>query len=181
MPEDDGIEAKGVQSMLKTEDGWKPLQSFSSDDHCFACGSKNPFGLHMQLLTEGNRVGANVVVPGHLCGWGRLVHGGIITTLLDETMSWTAIHLLKRLILTRTMEIEFIQPVAPNIPLRTEGRIESRNKNTEALVSAALYDETDRVCATSRGRFALISTKMMRRMKIMDEQVVSDFERFYGP
>jgi acyl-coenzyme A thioesterase PaaI-like protein len=167
--------------MQKTFDGLAPLESFSSDDHCFACGSKNPFGLHMKLLTDGERVVSNVVVPNHLCGWGRLVHGGIITTLLDETMSWTAIHLLKRLILTRTMEIEFLLPVAPNIPLRTEGRIEARNKDTEALVSAALYDEADRVCATSRGRFALISTKMMRRMRIMGEQEIADFERFYGP
>lgn len=167
--------------MLKAKDGWMPLESFSSDEHCFACGAKNPFGLHMKILTDGQSVGAKVAVPGHLCGWGRLVHGGIITTLLDETMSWTAIHLLKRLILTRTMETEFIRPVAPNMPLSTEGRVEERHKNTEAIVSATLYDEEGRICATSRGRFALISTKMMRRMKIMDEQVIADFERFYGP
>lgn len=134
----------------------------------------------MKLCSDGNCVVSDVVVPGHLCGWGGLVHGGIITTLLDETMSWTAIHLLKRLILTRRMEIEFILPVAPNVTLRTEGRIDERIKNTEAIVSAVLYDDAGRACARASGRFALISAKMMRRLKIMGEQAIADFERSYG-
>lgn len=158
-----------------------PVRSFSSDDRCFACGSRNPFGLHMTFKTDGRVVRCDFVVPGHLCGWGNLVHGGIVTTLLDETMSWTAIHLLKRLILTRRIEVDFIQTVAPMVPLRIEGRIEKRIKNTEAVVSAAIFDDAGQACAKARGRFALISAKMMRRLKIMDEAVVSDFERRYEP
>ena len=159
--------------------GFEPIESFSSDDHCFACGSKNPFGLHMKLSSDGQTVAAHVMVPSHLCGWGNLVHGGIITTLLDETMSWAAIHLLKRLILTRTIEIRFILPVPPNTLLRTEGSIERQIKNTEALVRAVLLDEDNRVCATATGRFALLSAKMMRRMKIMNEQTITDFANRY--
>jgi acyl-coenzyme A thioesterase PaaI-like protein len=165
---------------MDDQNGFVPLETFSTDGHCFACGARNPFGLHMKFLSDGNSVRCDVSVPRYLCGWGDLVHGGIISTLLDETMSWTAIHLLKRLILTRTMEIEFILPVSPNTVLRTEGRIEERIKNTEALVSAVLLDEKGRTCAKARGRFALISVKMMRRLKIMDAQAISDFERYYG-
>ncbi|MFZ1986873.1 MAG: PaaI family thioesterase [Desulfatitalea sp.] len=155
------------------------LESFTSDDSCFACGSQNPFGLHMRLSTNDKIVMAETTVPGHLCGWGHLIHGGIITTLLDETMSWAAIHLLKRLILTRTMQVEFVLPVAPNTTVRTEGYIDQQIKNTEALVSAVLYDEHNQVCARSSGRFALLSAKMMRRMKIMNEQTIADFEKRY--
>jgi hypothetical protein len=165
---------------MEIEDGFVPLVTFSGDGHCFGCGSKNPFGLHMKFISNGRIVVSNISVPGYMCGWGDLVHGGIISTLLDETMSWTAIHLLKRLILTRAMEIEFVLPVPPNRPLRTEGRIEERSKNTEALVSAVLLDDAGRTCAKARGRFALISVKMMRRMKIMGESAILDFERFYG-
>ena len=160
---------------MENEGGFVPLKTFSGDGHCFACGAKNPFGLHMKFFTDGNVVVSNIAVPRHLCGWGDLVHGGIISTLLDETMSWSAIHLLKRLILTRTMEIEFILPVTPNTLLRTEGRVEERIKNTEAIVSAVLRDDAGRDCAKAKGRFALISVKMMRRMKIMGEQAITDF------
>lgn len=155
------------------------LESFTNDNSCFACGSQNPFGLHMRLSTNGRIVMAETVVPAHLCGWGNLIHGGILTTLLDETMSWAAIHLLKRLILTRTIQVEFVLPVAPNTTVRTEGRIDQQIKNTEALVSAVLYDEQDQVCARSSGRFALLSARMMRRMKIMNEQTIADFAKRY--
>lgn len=156
-----------------------PLKSFSGEDHCFACGTKNPFGLHMKLESDGQTVLAHLVVPEHLCGWGNLIHGGIISTILDETMSWSAIHLLQRLILTRTMTVEFILPVPPNVALHAEGKIEKRIKSTEALVSAVLYNHDDQVCAKATGHFALLSPKMMRRLKIMDEATISDFEQHY--
>ena len=106
---------------MQTEPAFTPLQNFISDNSCFACGQENPFGLHMKFFSNERVVTSEVTIPFHMCGWGNLVHGGIISTLLDETMSWSAIHLLKRLILTRTMETEFIQPVPPNTLLRTEG------------------------------------------------------------
>lgn len=158
-----------------------PLENFINENHCFACGAQNPFGLHMQLSTNGKAVACDVVLPEHLCGWGNLIHGGIITTLLDETMSWTAIHLLKRLILTRTMEIEFLAPVSPNTALRTEGCIDQVVKKTEAVVNATLYDAKDQACARSTGRFALLGAKMMRRMKILDERTIASFEHKYEP
>ena len=164
---------------MQTESAFKPLKNFTSDNGCFACGKENPFGLHMKFLTDDHIVVSEVTIPQHMCGWGNLVHGGIITTLLDETMSWAAIHLLRRLILTRTMEVEFILPVAPNTPLHIEGRIERQIKNTEAVVSAVVYNKEDQICARSTGRFALLSSKLMRRMKIMDDQTVDDFARRY--
>jgi len=163
-----------------SDDNFAPLKSFSSEDHCFACGTKNPFGLHMKLNSDGKSVLSRVVIPDHLCGWGNLVHGGIITTLLDETMSWAAIHLLRRLILTRTMSVEFILPVAPNTSLHTRGYVERQIKNTEAIVSAVLYNHHDQVCAKSTGHFALLTPKMMRRLKIMEESTIRDFEKFYS-
>ncbi len=165
---------------MSKENAYEPIKPFTRDLSCFACGTQNPFGLHMKFATDQEVVVSEVILPQHLCGWGNMVHGGIISTLLDETMSWTAIHLLKRLILTRTMTIEFILPVAPQTPLRIEGRIESRVKNTSAVVSAILCDAADRICSKGRGEFALISPKMMRRMKMMGDQVIDDFERVYG-
>lgn len=163
---------------MQPESDLKPLRNFISDNGCFACGQDNPFGLHMKFMCNDRIVTSEVMIPTHMCGWGNLVHGGIISTLLDETMSWSAIHLLKRLILTRTMAVEFIQPVPPNTLIRTEGRIDRRIKNTEAVVTADLYNNGE-VCARSTGRFALLSAKLMRRMKIMDDRIVDDFAHRY--
>ncbi len=159
--------------------GFTLIDNFINDNECFACGDQNPFGLHMHFYTDGKSVRSDVMVPAHMCGWGSLVHGGIIATLLDETMSWSAIHLMKKLILTRTMEIEFVLPAPPNEVLRTEGWIESRVKNTEAIVKATLVNSENKVCARSTGRFALVGARMMRRLKIMDEPTIAQFEARY--
>lgn len=165
---------------MQDRSAFVPLNNFINDNHCYACGSRNPFGLHMRLSTNGQAVASEVVLPGHMCGWGNLIHGGIVSTLLDETMSWAAMHLLKRLVLTRTMEIEFLAPVAPDTPLRTEGWVDQVVKNTEAIIKAALSDASGQLCARATGKFALLSPKMMRRLKILDEGTIAGFERKYA-
>ena len=117
--------------------GFRPLENFTQDRNCFACGIDNPYGLHMVFATDGQTVISDITIPPHLCGWHRLVHGGIIATLMDEIMSWTAIHLLQRLILTRSMEIEFLRPVLMQVPLRVEGRVEKMVSPKEAVLNAA--------------------------------------------
>ena len=50
-------------------------------------------------------------------------HGGIIATILDEVMSWTAIHLIKSIIVTRTMTVEFLKPVFIGRQLTADARV----------------------------------------------------------
>jgi hypothetical protein len=59
----------------------------NSDTHnCFACSPGNPYGLHMQLHTDEESVMSRITLPEHFSGWGRVVHGGILSTLLDEIL-----------------------------------------------------------------------------------------------
>lgn len=160
---------------------FRPLTNFAIDRTCFGCGDANPAGLKMSFKTDGATVVSDLSVPDHLCGWNRLVHGGILATLLDETMSWTAIHLLQRLILTKSMQIDYLRPVYVGMPLRLEGRMARHLSDREAEVAADLYlkDGMQR-CASSRGRFALFTAEAMRRMKIVDKDTVEAFARRFG-
>ena len=157
---------------------FKPLTNFTPDQSCFGCGRANPIGLKMSFFTDGDTVVSELVVPEHLCGWNRLVHGGILATIMDEIMSWTAIHLLGRLILTKSMQIEFLRPVYVGAPLRLESRIDHHASAKEAHVAADLYIKDGRQrCACSRGSFALFSAGAMRRMKILDGTTVDAFQQ----
>ncbi len=160
---------------------FRPLTNFTADRSCFGCGDANPEGLKMSFMTDGRTVVSELAVPDHLCGWNRLVHGGILATLMDETMSWTAIHLLRRLILTKSMQIEFLRPVYVGMPLRLEGRIDRHLNEKEAEVTADLYIQDGlQHCSRSRGRFALFTAEVMQRMKIMDPATVEAFARRFG-
>jgi len=57
-------------------------------------------------------------VPDHLFGWDNLVHGGILSTILGEIMSWSALYLLKEMILTKSMTVAFVKPVFEGWSLR---------------------------------------------------------------
>jgi acyl-coenzyme A thioesterase PaaI-like protein len=62
-----------------------------ADHHCFGCGRLNEHGLHLNLVPdpEGYGVRAAFVPPARTEGYTGMVHGGIITTVLDEVMAWS--------------------------------------------------------------------------------------------
>jgi uncharacterized protein (TIGR00369 family) len=66
----------------------KSMKDFNDDQHCFVCGKKNLAGLKIEFRENplSKEVEAAVVFPAHLQGWQDTVHGGLLATVLDETM-----------------------------------------------------------------------------------------------
>ena len=58
----------------------------SDNQYCFVCGSKNPLGLNAKLEIDrkAQRAECKLSVPAEFQGWEGIVHGGIISALLDE-------------------------------------------------------------------------------------------------
>ncbi len=63
---------------------------FLMDDHCFACGSKNINGLNLKIVESAEGVEAVIHPPTWSQGYHKTVHGGIISTVLDEMAVWAA-------------------------------------------------------------------------------------------
>ena len=104
------------------------------DSHCFGCSPVNPAGLQMKFYTDEKSIYSWLKVPDHLCGWNRLVHGGVISTILDEVMGWAAIHLLKVIVLTKTMTVDYIQPVFMDDELEAKGWITKFDNDGEVIM-----------------------------------------------
>ena len=60
-------------------------------------------------------------VPDHLCGWANVVHGGIISTILDEAMGWAALVILKKLVLTKSISVDYLKPIFIGQKMKVEG------------------------------------------------------------
>jgi uncharacterized protein (TIGR00369 family) len=58
------------------------------DGMCFACGDRNPRGLNLKfnVFPQKRRIETTLVLSPEFQGWKGIVHGGIITTILDELM-----------------------------------------------------------------------------------------------
>ena len=56
-------------------------------DMCFACGKGNPIGLKLGFRFEGEEYVTEFEVRPEYQGWAGIVHGGLLATILDETMA----------------------------------------------------------------------------------------------
>jgi acyl-coenzyme A thioesterase PaaI-like protein len=61
------------------------------DTRCFACGKDNTHGLHLDIKKSGQDEAVTAFKVPHWCqGYERIVHGGIVATVLDELIVWAA-------------------------------------------------------------------------------------------
>lgn len=157
---------------------YRPLPP-RNNHNCFGCSLTNPSGLQMTFYTDENTVFAWLTVPEHLCGWGNLVHGGVTSTILDETMGWTALHLLKRFTLTKSMQIEFLRPLYIGKPLKVEGKVFKITNKREAIMEGYIYDQSGKTCAKSTGVFGLYTAEHMKKLRIMDQETINQLEETF--
>lgn len=167
---------QGGRSMQERE-GVRQLPKM--ENHlCFGCGPANEHGLNMQFYGNGASIMSWVTVPGHLCGWNNLVHGGIISTLLDEIMSSSVVYVLQAMGMTRSMSLDFIQPVYAGREIKVQSRILEVKNGREATVEGILSNENGEICAKSTGTYVLFSPEKIRKMGIITDDVVGWFEHF---
>ena len=152
----------------------------SGDHNCFGCSPSNPSGLQMKFFADGDKVFSNVTIPDHLCGWSNIAHGGVITTILDEIMSWAALHFLKRITMTKSMQIEFIKPVYIHRQLRAEGKVLEVIGKHDAVMEGILYSDNTVICARSTANFSIFSPKVAKRFGIADDDSLKFFQNVFG-
>ncbi len=149
------------------------------DHHCFGCSPANPHGLQMDFYYADNTVFSWLLVPEHLCGWNNLLHGGVIATILDEIMSWAAIYILKKFILTKEMTVEFIKSLTVGTKLTAKGMVLKMISDREATMEGFLYDDRQRLCARAEGTYALLGADVARKLKVVDEAAIKRFDPIF--
>jgi uncharacterized protein (TIGR00369 family) len=112
--------------------------SIISARSCFVCGPDNPRGLHLAFQTnESGEMTAEWIPEPEMEGYQGIVHGGIVSTVLDEAMA-KVVDATGAEALTAELRVRFRRQVSSGIPVRVRGWIESRNKrmiNAEAALT----------------------------------------------
>ncbi len=109
--------------------------------NCFVCGVENPFGLHLHFTYTGpGEVTSEYTVPERYQGYPGVVHGGIVTAMLDEVASRSHMGIdPPRFMYTARLEVRFRKNVPVEQPLRIVGKA-SRSKGRTAVATAGIYD-----------------------------------------
>lgn len=128
---------------------------------CFACGDQNEYGLQLVFRREGDRICADFTPSVRHQGFPGVLHGGIIATLLDETMGRTGA-LRREWLITGKLDIRYRQPAPIDQPVRVWGQIgQERSGAMDAVGAVELADGT--VVAEARGLFLKLPEPVAQR------------------
>ena len=83
-----------------------------NNNRCFACGKENPWGLQVDpdIAPDGTWVKIECTPPSHFQGWANVIHGGILSTLLDEAITYVGIASFDGPAVTAQLEVRFKKP-----------------------------------------------------------------------
>jgi acyl-coenzyme A thioesterase PaaI-like protein len=125
--------------------------------YCFACGTANPIGLDLHFYRLGNTVCSDITLSKYHEGWQNIAHGGIISTLLDEIMSWTVMCTKKTFFVTRKMSVKYIRNVSIEKPLKVIGMLKDDSTPPKVEARAEIRDEAGSLLVRSSGEFVLLT------------------------
>jgi acyl-coenzyme A thioesterase PaaI-like protein len=93
--------------------------------------------LRFDVFEEGKRVETTFLPSPKYQGWKGIVHGGIIATLLDETMAKVA-QALDIKVMTAGLDIRFKNPAKVSEPIITRAEMTGKAKNILYITATAL-------------------------------------------
>ena len=146
--------------------------------NCFACGTANPIGLNLHFYRLGDAVCSDITLGKSYEGWENLVHGGILSTLLDEVMSWAIIYFKKVFFVTRKIDIKYIKPVFIGTPLTIKGKLMDSSGDHKIEVRGEILDGNDNLLVRSSGEFVVLPKEKLSFIpEGLKEDMLSLFEK----
>ena len=124
---------------------------FETYGNCFVCGEKNPGGLQLSFQIDEEKQTLKTIFVGKpvFQGYDGIVHGGIISTLVDEAMAKLAYELGYNAV-TASLEVRFKKPAPILEPLLVYGEItEVKRKIVKAKAAITREDGTILAVGTS--------------------------------
>ncbi len=126
---------------------------------CFFCGPATG-GLALELQYQEKSAFCGFVAQEKFQGFDGMLHGGIVTGILDEVMWWTLVMEKKVICATSKIEVQFKKPILCGDEYRASGCLEGTTGRTY-MVSGKIEDKTGHICARSTGSFRAIGRYTM--------------------
>ena len=121
---------------------------------CLVCGHDNPHGLHLHLKVdeETGAVYCDFTPAVHHIGFEGIIHGGLLSTVLDEAMVWAATWSGKRFCVAGEMNVRFRHSTSSGQNLRVTAAVTSaRSRLIEA--EAFIRDSAGKLLVEATGKY----------------------------
>jgi len=120
--------------------------------HCFVCGVENQAGLQLSFyINDDRQVESQVMIDEHFQGYPGVAHGGIVSTILDETLARAVMaDDPNRFMFTGKLTTRYRKPTPVGQPLRAVGVV-IRDRGRMAECASYLYDKHGELLAEAEG------------------------------
>ena len=146
-----------ARQALETPDGWYEF----APHNCFACGTLNRNGLGLVHHVEPGRSWTELTLDRQFEGWEGIVHGGIVSTILDEVMAWALVG-QDNWGVTARLAVEFKRPVNVGTSIRADGWV-TRDRRRIVETSGRIVDASSGdVLATATGLYVAADAERKR-------------------
>jgi uncharacterized protein (TIGR00369 family) len=127
------------------------MDQLRDNDHCYVCGKQNPAGLAVNFTIdrEERSIKAAFTPSDIHQGYEGIVHGGILSSLLDEAMVKLAFKLGIPAV-TAEIVVKFKAPAAPGSQLTISGKITKETKRL--LLAEAKIERGTVIIAEANGK-----------------------------
>jgi uncharacterized protein (TIGR00369 family) len=152
-----------VKSILNRRDNMSSERqrvNTTIDHGCFGCGIQNEIGLRLAFYRTDDGVTATFTPRAEHEGYTRMTHGGIVSTVLDEAMSWAVID-SGRLAVTARMSVDFRRPVPSGEALTINARV-TRDRGRAVETRGEIRSANGEALASSTGLFVRVSEEQQR-------------------
>ena len=127
------------------------LKELPATDDCFVCGRFNPRGLGIRFFADSDGAYAQYVPPVGFQGYDGILHGGILSTLLDEIMV-KALAARQITAVTGKLEVRFRKSAPMGDKLFIKGWVVSERKMS-FQVAGCIKNEAGGVLCEGKGLF----------------------------
>lgn len=142
--------------------------------NCFGCSPKNPKGLHMTFFEEGEEIVSEWLPESYYQGYGNVLHGGVISTLMDEIASWYIFTKLKSAGVTYQLQCDFLAPVYTDRGSITLRAILKEQRRRKTDIDVKLYDHEGNLCAQGNIGYLVFPKKFAK-----EKLYYPDFDSFF--
>lgn len=123
------------------------------DRYCFLCGRDNPIGLHVEPERDEGRCTIRWKPEREYQGFRNILHGGIISALLDEAMAHAVLTVAPGAA-TASLAVSFKKPARTEGEITVTGRVVER-RGRLVRASGVLVQEGEEK-ASAEARFVVV-------------------------
>jgi uncharacterized protein (TIGR00369 family) len=132
------------------------MKKLRDNQRCFVCGKKNPTGLAVdfEINEQARSIQARFTPSSGHQGYEGIVHGGILSALLDEAMAKLAFSLGFQIV-TAEITVKFKSPATPGEELLISGKLVEETKRL--ILAEAKIERGTIIIAEATAKLLIIS------------------------